>query len=61
MSINIPILQKLEQLEEELRKGIRQNRYFGDSYICNVADKINEIQKMYKIIYNSPRKEDEHR
>jgi hypothetical protein len=44
------ILQTLKNLEEKLRKDIRNNEYFGDSYICGVADKLNEIQKKIKTL-----------
>ena len=42
------ILQALENLEEKLRKDIRNNEYFGDSYICGVADKLYQIQEKFK-------------
>jgi hypothetical protein len=41
-------LQTLENLEEKLRKDICNNEYVGDSYICGVADKLNQIQEKFK-------------
>lgn len=32
------IIEELEKLEETLRKAIREGTYFGDSYICGIAD-----------------------
>lgn len=42
------VLDNLEHLEEELRKGIREGKYFGDSYICGVADKLYEIRQKFE-------------
>ncbi len=50
MHKNADILQTLEELEQKLRKDIRNNEYFGDSYICGIADKLNEIQKKIKTL-----------
>jgi len=50
MHKNADILQTLEELELKLRKDIRNNEYFGDSYICGIADKLNEIQKKIKTL-----------
>ena len=48
MDVKTNILQTLKNLEEKLRKDIRNNEYFGDSYICGVADKLNQIQEKFK-------------
>jgi hypothetical protein len=50
MHKNTDILQTLEELEQKLRKDIRNNEYFGDSYICGIADKLHEIQKKIKTL-----------
>lgn len=43
------ILEELEKLEEELRKAIREgNTYFGDSYICGIADHLYRLQQKLK-------------
>lgn len=42
------ILEELEKLEEELRKAIREDEYFGDSYICGIADKLYQLQQKLK-------------
>lgn len=42
------VLDNLEHLEEELRKDIREGEYFGDSYICGVADKLYEIRQKFE-------------
>ena len=40
------IIEELEKLEEKLRKAIRQGEYFGDSYICGIADKLYQLQQL---------------
>lgn len=43
------ILEELEKLEETLRKAIREgNTYFGDSYICGIADHLYRLQQQIK-------------
>lgn len=42
------VLHDLEKLEEQLRKGIREGEYFGDSYVCGIANKLYEIQQKLK-------------
>ena len=42
------IIEELEKLEEELRKAIRKDEYFGDSYICGIADKLHKLQLQIK-------------
>ena len=42
------IIEELEKLEEELRKGIREGTYFGDSYICGIADHLYRLQQQIK-------------
>ena len=42
------ILKELEQLEETLRKAIREGTYFGDSYICGIADNLYRLQQQIK-------------
>lgn len=48
------IIEELEKLEEKLRKAIRrgeyfgQGEYFGDSYICSIADKLYQLQQQLK-------------
>lgn len=42
------IIEELEKLEEKLRKGIREGEYFGDSYICGIADHLYQLQQQIK-------------
>lgn len=42
------IIEELEKLEEELRKGIREDTHFGDSYICGIADHLYRLQQKLK-------------
>ena len=42
------IIEELEKLEEKLRKGIREGTYFGDSYICGIANKLYQLQQQIK-------------
>lgn len=42
------IIEELEKLEEELHKAIREGEYFGDSYICGIADKLYQLQQKLK-------------
>ena len=42
------VLDNLEHLEEELRKDIREGEYFGDSYICEVVDKLYKIRQKFE-------------
>ena len=48
------ITKALAKLELELRKGIVEGEYFGDSYICGIADKLMEIQEMIRKINFEP-------
>lgn len=43
------IIEQLEKLEEELRKGIREDTHFGDSYICGIADHLYRLQQQIKV------------
>ena len=40
------IIEELVKLEDKLRKAIRENEYFGDSYICGIADDLRRIQQI---------------
>lgn len=40
------IKKALVKLELELRKGVLENKYFGDSYIVGIADDLLKIQQM---------------
>ena len=42
------IIEELEKLEETLRKAIREGTYFGDSYICGIADHLYQLQQQIK-------------
>ena len=42
------IIEELEKLEEKLRKAIREGEYFGDSYICSIADHLYQLQQKLK-------------
>lgn len=42
------IIEELEKLEETLRKAIREGTYFGDSYICGIADHLYRLQQKLK-------------
>ncbi len=48
------ISKALVSLELKLRKGVLENEYFGDSYICGIADKLFEIQGMIENINAEP-------
>lgn len=48
------ISKALVSLELELRKGILQNKHFGDSYIAAIADKLLEIQESLQKINFEP-------
>ena len=48
------IIVELEKLEEELRKGIREGTYFGDSYICGIADHLYRLQQQIKVDCDKP-------
>ena len=48
------ISKALVSLELKLRKGVLENEYFGDSYICGIADKLLEIQGMIENINAEP-------
>ena len=43
------IIEQLEKLEETLRKAIREGTYFGDSYICGIADHLYRLQQQIKV------------
>lgn len=42
------IIEELKKLEDKLRKDIREDAYFGDSYVCGIADHLYQLQQQLK-------------